>query len=54
MKRIKQEPFFYDDRETRRLQEQVRDGIPACYPPFYPNGQLWMPDPEINGRINRR
>ena len=54
MKRAKQKTGFYDDPETRRLQEQVRDRISVCYPPFYRNGQLWTPDPEINVRINRR
>ena len=54
MKRIKQKPVFYDDREARRLQEQMRDGLLKCYPPYYPNEQLWMPDPEIGGRISIR
>ena len=51
MKRTKQEPAFYDDREARRLQEQMRDGLLKCYPPYYPNEQLSMLDP---GRIYRR
>ncbi len=53
MKRAKQQ-VFYDDREARRLRKQVRDRISVCYPPFYPNGQLWTPELEINERINGR
>ena len=53
MKRAKQY-VFYDDRETRRLQKEIWDRPLKSYPPYYPNEQLWMPDPEIGGRIYRR
>lgn len=54
MKRCKREPAFYDSREARRLREQMQDRLLKSYPVYYPNGQLWMPDPEIGGRINKR
>lgn len=54
MKRFKQERAFYDSREARRLREQMQDRLLKSYPVYYPNGQLWMPDPEIGGRIKKR
>lgn len=54
MKRIKQKPVFFDDREARSLQEQIWNRPLGSYPPYDPNGQLWMLDPEIGGRIYRR
>ncbi|MBR6040672.1 MAG: hypothetical protein IKP38_09355 [Clostridia bacterium] len=52
MKRAKR-LFFYDDREARRLQEQIWDRPLKRYPPYYPNEQLSMADPEIGCRIYR-
>ena len=54
MKRIRQERSFFDDPETRDRKIQITDRIPESYLPYQPNGQLWMMDPEISGRINRR
>ena len=53
MKRMKQVRSF-DDALTRDQKMQITDRAPGNYPPYYPNGPLWMMDPEIGGRINRR
>lgn len=54
MKRMKQEKVYYDDPETRRFAEQIRDRRSESRVTLYPYGPLWMMDPEIGIKINRR